>query len=60
MKQDHCPCRFRRLVSVVLVWREDGAPTRWKNLQDVWHRLGDQDAFSSYVHGEVAALLEAE
>jgi len=42
------------------VWREDGAPTRWKNLQDVWHRLGDQDAFSSYVHGEVAALLEAE
>ena len=46
--------------SVVLVWREDGASTRWKNLQDVWHHLGDRDAFTQYVHGEVAIFLEAE
>jgi len=46
--------------SVVLVWHEGGESTRWKNLQDVWHRLGDREAFSSYVHGEVAAFLEAE
>jgi len=46
--------------AVVLVWREDGASTRWKNLPDVWHHLGDREAFNHYVHGEVAALLNAQ
>jgi hypothetical protein len=45
--------------SVVLVERENGKQTRWKNLEEVWNLLGDKEAFVAYIEKELRAFQEA-
>ncbi|HAR42730.1 MAG TPA: hypothetical protein DCS07_08910 [Bdellovibrionales bacterium] len=40
--------------SVVLVEMEDGVQKRWKNLDRIWHEIGNPDQFQEYVQKEVA------
>ena len=44
--------------SLVIVDFRDGKQTKWKNLDGVWQRLSDQEAFSKYVDAEVAGYLK--
>lgn len=44
--------------SVVVSEVRAGKEVRWKNLDQVWHLLGDPDAFQGYVEREVRAWLE--
>lgn len=43
--------------SLVLSEMADGRELRWKNLDRIWELVGDQDAYQTYVHSEVAAFL---
>jgi hypothetical protein len=44
--------------SVVVSEVRDGREVRWKNLDQVWHLLGNPESFQSYVEREVRAYLE--
>jgi hypothetical protein len=44
--------------SVVVSEVKGGKEVRWKNLDQVWHLLGDPEAFQGYVEREVRAFLE--
>ena len=43
--------------SVVVSEVKGGFEVRWKNLDQVWHLLGDPESFQSYVEREVQAFL---
>ncbi|MGQ9925137.1 MAG: nitrophenyl compound nitroreductase subunit ArsF family protein [Armatimonadota bacterium] len=43
--------------SVVVVLLKDGRQAEWKNLEKVWELVGDKQAFTRYVGGEIRALL---
>jgi len=43
--------------SLVLVAKEGSKQTRWKNLQEVWTLVGDEEAFIQYVQDEIRAFL---
>jgi len=43
--------------SVVIVRRENGSQTEWKNLSRVWQLVGDRPSFSEYVMQEVYQLV---
>jgi hypothetical protein len=43
--------------SVVVVDKQDGIQTRWKNLDRVWRLFRDEDAFLTYVRDEVRTYL---
>jgi len=44
--------------SVVLSRMDSGSEKKWKNLEEVWNLLGNQDAFQQYIKREVQALLD--
>ncbi len=44
--------------SVVVSEMKDGREVRWKNLDQVWPLLRDQEAFTQYVEKEIKAFLE--
>lgn len=44
--------------SVVVSEVKAGREVRWKNLEQVWPLLKDQDAFTRYVRDEIRAFLE--
>jgi hypothetical protein len=44
--------------SVVVSEVKGGSEVRWKNLDQVWHLLGNPESFQSYVEREVQAFLE--
>ncbi len=44
--------------SVVVSEVKGGSEVRWKNLDRVWHLLGDPESFQAYVEREVRAYLE--
>jgi hypothetical protein len=44
--------------SVVVSEVKGGFEVRWKNLDQVWHLLGNPESFQSYVEREVQAFLE--
>ena len=46
------------IKSVVVSEVKGGKEVRWKNLDQVWHLLGDPEAFQGYVEREVRAFLE--
>ena len=43
--------------SVVLSRMENGTEKRWKNLEEVWNRLGDEDGFKRYIKTEIEGFL---
>lgn len=43
--------------SVVVSEVKDGKEVRWKNLDQVWHLLGNPESFQDYVEREVQAFL---
>lgn len=43
--------------SLIVLRLADGKPVAWKNLTEIWELVGDQEAFSNYVQGEVKAYL---
>ncbi len=43
---------------VVARYDADGELASWKNLEQVWNLLRDNDEFNSYVQGETRVLLE--
>ena len=43
--------------TVVLVRTADGRVADWRNLGRVWELVGDQDAFTEYVHDEIRSML---
>ncbi len=45
-------------ASLVLVKREAGTVTRWKNLDRVWELYSDPPAFAAYVRQELQAFQE--
>ncbi|MFH2203508.1 MAG: nitrophenyl compound nitroreductase subunit ArsF family protein [Elusimicrobiota bacterium] len=38
----------------------DGKQLRWKNLDQIWQLVGDQEAFTEYVQSEVRATLKPD
>jgi len=46
--------------SVVLVKYRDGKKVNWKNLDQVWHLLGDKAAFQNYITDEVKAFIRKQ
>jgi len=46
--------------SVVLVKYRDGKKMEWKNLDQVWHLLGDKTAFQNYITNEVKAFIREQ
>lgn len=44
--------------SLVIVEQENGKTVRWKNLENVWHLLRNQEKFTAYVTEEVKAFME--
>jgi len=46
--------------SVILVDTEAVKEPRWKNLKDVWLKLGDKEDFIAYVQAEVRSFLGKE
>ena len=44
--------------SVVLSVMEHGKEKRWKNLDEVWALVGEQEAFAEYIKQETRELLE--
>jgi hypothetical protein len=50
--------RFQISSAALIISRvENGRPSEWKSLDDVWVHLGDPEAFSRYVTTELAAYL---
>ena len=45
--------------SVILSDTTDGKQTRWKNLEQIWEKVGDEDAYKQYIRDEVASYLKA-
>jgi len=45
--------------SVVLSNVKDGKEASWKNLEDVWKMIGQEDSFKAYIVKEVKAYLGA-
>jgi hypothetical protein len=45
--------------SLVLAKLVDGKQTDWKNLDDVWDLIGNQEAFIKYVQEELSKFLRA-
>jgi hypothetical protein len=43
--------------SLVLVSYENGKPTGYKNLQDIWRLVNKEEAFRNYVKGELQAAI---
>jgi len=43
--------------AVVVVDMEGGKQVRWKNLKDIWQLVGNQEAFTGYIQGEVHSYL---
>jgi len=43
--------------SLILVKKNDGVQTAWKNLPRIWELVNDDTAFIDYVDGEVKAYL---
>ena len=43
--------------SVVLSMVTDGQETEWKNLEQVWQLVGDEESFIEYVQGETRLFL---
>ena len=43
--------------AVVLSEIKDGAEVRWKNLGEIWDRVGDEAGFREYIRTEVRAFL---
>jgi len=43
--------------SLVIQKIQDGDKTDWKTLEKVWDLVGDENAFMSYVQGEIDTLL---
>ena len=35
----------------------DGAVKRWKDLKEIWERVGDRDGYLAYVRAETTAFL---
>jgi len=46
--------------SVVVVNMQGDKQLRWKNLEQIWHLLGDKDAFLQYVTAEIKSYLEED
>lgn len=46
-----------RYQSLVLVEMEDGGPQRWRNLDQIWQKVRDKEAYLAYVQGEVDRFL---
>jgi len=44
--------------SVVLAAFDGDKQTHWKNLEEVWGRLGNQDDFTRYIQRELAEFLK--
>ena len=44
--------------SVVLAAFDGDKQTHWKNLEEVWGRLGNQDDFTQYIQRELAEFLK--
>ncbi len=45
--------------SIVIVKKQDGKQTEWKNLKKIWELVRDKEAFVKYVQDEVRTYLEA-
>ncbi|HOI42360.1 MAG TPA: nitrophenyl compound nitroreductase subunit ArsF family protein [Elusimicrobiales bacterium] len=59
--QKHFVSDYRLTNKSVVVQKFDGEkPGEWKNLQDVWRMLGNQELFTGYVVGEIQGLLDAK
>ena len=43
--------------SVILVETKEGQLQRWKNLDQIWQKVGDREAYIAYVQGEVARFM---
>ena len=43
--------------SVVLVEIKDGRQQRWRNLDQIWQKVSDKEAYIAYVHDEVRRFL---
>ncbi|MGD2093639.1 MAG: nitrophenyl compound nitroreductase subunit ArsF family protein [Phycisphaerales bacterium] len=46
--------------SIVLVKISGGKQVKWKNLEKIWERVGDKDAFVKYIQDEIREYLGAE
>jgi len=44
--------------SLVLSLRKDGKEVKWKNLPEIWTRVGNPPAYREYVDAEVKAMLK--
>jgi hypothetical protein len=44
----------------VLVKISGGKQVKWKNLEKIWERVGDKDAFVKYIQDEIREYLGAE
>jgi hypothetical protein len=45
--------------SVILSDTAGGKQTRWKNLEQIWEKVRDEDAYKQYIRDEVASYLKA-
>ncbi len=46
--------------SIVIVKKQDGKQTEWKNLKRIWELVRDKEAFVKYVQDEVKTYLGAD
>lgn len=46
--------------SIVIVKKQDGKQTKWKNLKRIWELVRDKEAFIRYVQDEVSNYMGAD
>jgi len=57
-ENSHYKDRYELFTRAVIVSeRIDGGETRWKDLKDIWRKVGNEDDFSEYIRSEVDAWL---
>jgi hypothetical protein len=45
--------------SVVLSDTKDGKQVGWKNLEEIWNKVRDEEIYKNYIRDEVASVLKA-
>jgi len=58
-ENEHFVDRFQLYAQSLVIERyRDGKSGDWKNLEKIWDLLNDEEAFMTYVQGEVRTFLE--
>ncbi len=46
--------------ALVLIAREDGKPDDWRNLKEIWDKVGEKPVYLDYVRDEIRDMLKTE